>query len=123
MFSTQILCAVGKLPVSQANGEVVAAHRREEWAQKMKLLEFYVSICCTEKVILSLSMLFAILVTDFMQFPCGRLLYQDNLYCMCSINEFLQIIFFFHLISLQCHRSSLIQVSSFLLYEQNLLYE
>ncbi|XP_062173012.1 U-box domain-containing protein 33-like isoform X2 [Alnus glutinosa] len=41
---------LGKLPASQANGEVVAAHRREEWAQKMKLLECYVSICFTEKV-------------------------------------------------------------------------
>lgn len=75
MFFTHTLCcAVGKLPASQANGEVVAAHRREEWAQKMKLLECYVSACCTENVILSLSMLFAILITDFMQFPCGRLL-------------------------------------------------
>lgn len=74
MFSTQILCAVGKLPASKANGDVVAAHRRVEWAQKMKLLECYVSTCCSEKVILFLSMLFAILVTVFMQFPCGRLL-------------------------------------------------
>ncbi|KAG6681474.1 hypothetical protein I3842_13G094400 [Carya illinoinensis] len=41
---------LGKLPASRANGEVVAAHRRDEWAQTMKLLEYYVSICSTEKV-------------------------------------------------------------------------
>jgi hypothetical protein len=97
MFSTQILCAVGKLPASQANGEVVAAHRREEWAQKMKLLECYVSICFTEKVILYLSMLFAILVTDFMQFPCGRLLYQNNLYIVCVPSTNFYRYFFFPL--------------------------
>lgn len=45
---------LGKLPASQANSEVVAAHRKEEWAQTMKLLEYYRSVCSTGKVIASI---------------------------------------------------------------------
>ncbi|KAF5727384.1 U-box domain-containing protein kinase family protein isoform 1 [Tripterygium wilfordii] len=36
---------LGKLPASQANGEVVSAHRREEKAQMTRLLDNYLSIC------------------------------------------------------------------------------
>lgn len=41
---------VGKLPASKASGEVVAAYRKDEWAQTVKLLESYVSLCNAEKV-------------------------------------------------------------------------
>jgi hypothetical protein len=51
-------CAVGKLPASRASSEVLAAYRKEEWAETMKLLEYYVSICQAEKVFfISLSLL------------------------------------------------------------------
>ena len=42
--------AVGKLPASQANPEVVTAFRREEREQTEKLLDKYMSICRAAKV-------------------------------------------------------------------------
>ncbi|GAV57922.1 Pkinase domain-containing protein/U-box domain-containing protein [Cephalotus follicularis] len=41
---------LGKLPASQANGEVVSAYRRQEREQTRKLLESYLRICSTRKV-------------------------------------------------------------------------
>ncbi|WCJ41225.1 U-box domain-containing protein kinase family protein [Euphorbia peplus] len=41
---------LGKLPVSQANGEVLLAHRRQEKEQKEKLLQHYLTICHKAKV-------------------------------------------------------------------------
>ncbi|KAJ7947654.1 Protein kinase domain [Quillaja saponaria] len=48
--SSTIPTLLGKLPVSQANTEVVTAYRKEERQQIMKLLETYMSICCAAKV-------------------------------------------------------------------------
>ena len=42
--------AVGKLPASQANGEVVSAYRREEKEKMKKLLRTYFNICFKAKV-------------------------------------------------------------------------
>ncbi|KAF2321913.1 hypothetical protein GH714_004547 [Hevea brasiliensis] len=41
---------VGKLPASQANAEVVSAHRRQEREQSKKLLEIYLAVCHKAKV-------------------------------------------------------------------------
>jgi len=41
---------VGKLPASQANGEVVSAYRREEKEKMKKLLRTYCNICFKAKV-------------------------------------------------------------------------
>ncbi|KAG8644466.1 hypothetical protein MANES_11G131100v8 [Manihot esculenta] len=41
---------LGKLPASQANAEVVSAHRRHEREQSKKLLEIYLAICRRAKV-------------------------------------------------------------------------
>ncbi|KAK9279071.1 hypothetical protein L1049_012746 [Liquidambar formosana] len=41
---------LGKLPASQANGEVVSAYRKEEREQTKKLLSNYLRICSTRKV-------------------------------------------------------------------------
>ncbi|XP_023893442.2 U-box domain-containing protein 33 [Quercus suber] len=48
--SHQIPTLLGKLPASKASSEVVAAYRKEEWAQTVKLLGSYVSLCNAEKV-------------------------------------------------------------------------
>ncbi|KAJ7980862.1 U-box domain-containing protein 33 [Quillaja saponaria] len=52
--SSVIPTLLGKLPVSQANSEVVTAYRREERNQTMKLLETYMSFCHAAKVKVSL---------------------------------------------------------------------
>lgn len=44
---------VGKMPASQANEEVVAAHRKEEWELTKAILKYYESVCLGLKVIWS----------------------------------------------------------------------
>uniref|UniRef100_A0A2P2LV02 RING-type E3 ubiquitin transferase n=1 Tax=Rhizophora mucronata TaxID=61149 RepID=A0A2P2LV02_RHIMU len=52
--STLIPTLLGKLPASQANAEVLTAHRKEEKEQTRKLLESYLNICHRAKVEVSM---------------------------------------------------------------------
>lgn len=62
VFHSWLHCAVGKLPASQANAEVVSAFRREEGERKMKLLQNYLRVCSRAKVCLvSLCLAFSII--------------------------------------------------------------
>lgn len=51
MISNYVDFAVGKLPASQANPEVVSAFRMKEKDDMKKLLDYYLSICSEAKVI------------------------------------------------------------------------
>ncbi|KAL8129029.1 hypothetical protein V2J09_018184 [Rumex salicifolius] len=48
--SSTIPTLLGKLPATQANPAVVAAHRNEEWETTKKLLDIYSSLCSRRKV-------------------------------------------------------------------------
>ncbi|XP_065866085.1 U-box domain-containing protein 33-like isoform X2 [Euphorbia lathyris] len=52
--SIRIPCPLGKLPASQANAEVLMAHRRREKEQTEKLLQHYLTICHRAKVEVSI---------------------------------------------------------------------
>lgn len=49
-FNSWLYCAVGKLPASQANPEVVSTYRKYEKEETLKLLQTYSSFCSEAKV-------------------------------------------------------------------------